>query len=167
MPLMTYYCWNRTGSRPVPDKPRQLNGNRGAEQWTLIRNIAVLQMKLIVDGVRDVVLVPVSLFAGIVSLAKSDCSAGNEFYRVMRLGKKSERWINLFGAADLLPESRPDTVKFPDGDIDAMVSRVENFVIDEYRKGGVTKQAKERLDKAIASLHKLALGKRRQESSED
>ena len=37
-----------------------------------------------------------------------------------------------------------------------MVSRVENFVVDEYRKGGVTKQAKERLDKAIDSLHKLA-----------
>ena len=51
-------------------------------------------------------------------------------------------------------------MKFPDGDIDAMVSRVESFVVDEYRKGGVTQQAKERLDRAIDSLHKMASGKR-------
>ena len=133
----------------------------GRDRWALIRDIAVLQVKLIVDGLRDLILVPISLVAGIVSLAKSNTGSDSEFYDLLRLGKKSERWINLFGAADQLPVSAHDYVNFPDEDIDALVSRVESFVVDEYRKGGVTKQAKERLDRAITSLHKLAPRKAR------
>jgi hypothetical protein len=45
-----------------------------------------------------------------------------------------------------------------------MVSRVESYVVDEYRRGGVTAQAKERLDKALDLVHKKA---RRQMRRED
>ncbi len=126
------------------------------DRWTLIRDIAVLQVKLIVDGVRDLVLVPISLVAGIMSLAKSETGADSSFYDLLRLGKKSEHWINLFGAAERFPDPERNQIAFPEDDIDAMVSRVESFVVDEYRKGGVTQQAKERLDRAIDSLHKMA-----------
>jgi hypothetical protein len=130
------------------------------DRWALLRDIAVLQVKLVVDGARDLVLVPISLVAGLISLAKANFGSDNEFYELMRLGKRSERWINLFGAADQLPPAERDFMQFPDGDIDAVVSRVESFVVDEYRKGGVTQQAKERLDRAIDSLHKMASRKR-------
>ena len=136
------------------------------DRRTLIRDIAILQVKLIVDGLRDFVLVPISLVAGIMSLAKAQTGADSDFYDLLRLGKKSERWINLFGAVDKMPDPERDSINFPDGDIDAMVSRVESFVVDEYRKGGVTQQAKERLDRAIDSLHKLALGKGRRDRDE-
>ncbi len=129
------------------------------DRWSLIRDIAVLQVKLLVDGARDVLLVPISMIAGIVSLAKGNLGSDNEFYELMRFGKRSERWINLFGAVDQLPPAEHDFMTLPDTDIDAMVSRVESFVIDEYRKGGVTQQAKEKLDRAMDSLHKLATGK--------
>lgn len=145
----------------MPNELQSENTDNAPDRWTLIRDIAVLQVKLIVDGLRDLILVPVSLVAGIISLAKSDTGAGNEFYELLSLGRKSERWINLFGAADQVPASGHDYVNFPDEDIDALVGRVESFMVDEYRKGGVTKQAKERLDKAIDSLHKLASGKGR------
>ena len=145
----------------MQDEPQaELTGD-GQDRWALIRDIAVLQVKLVVDGARDLVLVPISMIAGIISLAKSNFGSDNEFYELMRVGKKSERWINLFGAADQLPETERDIMKLPNTDIDAMVSRVESFVVDEYRKGGVTQQAKERLDRAIDSLHKLASGKNR------
>ena len=36
--------------------------------WTLIRDAAVLQVKLVVDGLRDFLLVPASLIAAIASL---------------------------------------------------------------------------------------------------
>ena len=130
--------------------------DRQSGRWTLIRDIGVLQLKLIVDGLHDLVLVPISLVAGVVSLAKSGRGGGTEFYDLLRLGRKSERWINLFGAADNSPSVEDEDVEFSNADIDGLVSRVESFVIDEYRKGGVTKQAKVGLDKAIDSLHKFA-----------
>ncbi len=145
----------------MQDQPQTETTADEQDRWALIRDIAVLQVKLIVDGVRDLVLVPISMIAGIISLVKSNPGSDNEFYELLRLGKKSEHWINLFGAADQRPTADGDFMKLPDTDIDAMVSRVESFVVDEYRKGGVTQQAKERLDRAIDSLHNLASRKDR------
>jgi len=151
----------------MPQEPETSDTNEETDRWTLIRDIAVLQVKLIVDGLRDLVLVPISLIAGIISLLKSDKNAGNEFYSLLRAGKKSEHWINLFGAADRMPTPEHDYVNFPDEDIDGMVRRVESFVVEEYRRGGVTRQAKERLDKAIDSLHELASGKKKDRTGKD
>lgn len=42
------------------------------------------------------------------------------------------------------PESIPD--------LDALVSRVETFLVNEYNNGGVTAQAKARMDAALDPL---------------
>lgn len=126
------------------------------DRWTLARDIAVLQVKLIVDGLRDFLLVPVSLVAGIVSLIKHDNEPSNEFYDLLRLGRRSERWINLFGAAEKIhgPSAHDDNI-LPD-DLDTMVNKVESYVVEEYKKGDVPKQAKDQIDRAIDTLQKLA-----------
>ena len=123
--------------------------------WTLVRDIAVLQVKLIVDGLRDLILVPASLIAGIVSLSKTkDGKPGTEFYSLVSVGKQSERWINLFGAIKNAPPEVVDEYNFGNADIDEIVSRVESFVVDEYKRGGVSAQAKERIDKAMRAMQR-------------
>lgn len=123
--------------------------------WTLVRDIGVLQVKLIIDGLRDLVLVPASLVVGIVSIAKTrNGIPGTEFYKLVSLGKQSEHWINLFGAVDNAPPEVVETMPFGDSDIDEIVSRVETFVVDEYKRGGVTAQAKARIDKALAKMQR-------------
>ena len=123
--------------------------------WTLIRDIAVLQVKLVVDGLRDLILVPTSLITGIVSLAKTkDGMPGTEFYRLVSVGRQSERWINLFGAMENAPAEIVEELHFGEADIDALVARVESFVVDEYQRGGVTRQAKDRFEKAIEAMRR-------------
>jgi hypothetical protein len=124
------------------------------DRWTLVRDIAVLQVKLVVDGLRDFILVPVSMIAGIISLFKMGDKSESEFYNLLRIGRKSERWINLFGAAERVPAPANERDHFPEEDIDALVGRVESYVIDEYKKGGVTKQAKEHLDQLLSSVNR-------------
>jgi len=136
----------------------------GPDRWTLIRDVAVFQIKLLFDGFRDLLLLPISLITGIVSLVKGGRKPSSEFYDLLRIGRRSERWINLFGAASHLHGPPSDEDRFPVEDVDEMVSRVEAYVVDEYRRGGVTAQAKERLDKALDLVHKKA---RRQQSRED
>ena len=135
----------------------------GPDRWTLIRDVAVFQIKLLFDGFRDLLLLPISLITGIVSLVKGGREPSSEFYDLLRIGRRSERWINLFGAASHLHGPPSDEDRFPVEDVDEMVSRVESYVVDEYRRGGVTAQAKERLDKALDLLHRKA----RQKSGED
>jgi len=123
--------------------------------WTLIRDLAVLQVKLIVDGFRDVVLLPASLIAAALSLGRSENGVpGPQFYRLLAVGKQSEHWINLFGALENAPDGIDESSAFGDKGIDDIVSTVESFVVEEYRRGGVTAQAKSRIDEALEKMRK-------------
>lgn len=124
------------------------------DRWTLTRDIAVLQVKLIVDGLRDFILVPVSMIAGIISLFSRSESRDNDFYRLLRLGRRSEKWINLFGAADRVPAADDEHVNFPQEDIDSLVKRLEDIVVDEYRTGGVTRQARDHFEQLLSSARR-------------
>ena len=127
----------------------------GAERWVMLRDLGVLQVKLIVDGLRDLVLVPLSLVAGVVSLASSkDNRPGPQFYQLLTWGKQSEVWINLFGAVENSPEKIQQSTPFGERDIDDIVGRLESFVVDEVKRGGVTTQAKERLDKILDAVQR-------------
>jgi len=163
---MAYHIRPRDGAPIVDENSSQIEDDPIPDRWTLIRDILVLQLKLVVDGLRDFILVPISLVVGIVSLVKSGDAVGSEFYQLLRTGRRSERWINLFGAAERVygPSGADD--RFPTEDIDEMVSRVESFVVDEYSQGGVTRQAKNQLDRALDSLHKLAHRKRNRKAEE-
>lgn len=95
----------------------------------LLRQAAVLQLKLVADGLRDALLIPVSLVAAAVGLLRGgdDCDA--EFRRVIDLGRRSERWINLFGHEEpLVPGSAV-------GSIDQVLDRVEAIVVEQRRSG--------------------------------
>ena len=85
---------------------------------TLIRDVAVFQFKLIVDGLRDLVLVPASLVVGLISLMSSkDGVPGSQFYHLLGLGKQSEHWINLFGALQNAPPDMAQPQPFKNTDI--------------------------------------------------
>ena len=124
-------------------------------RWTLIRDVAVLQVKLIVDGLRDLILVPLSLVAGIVSLASGEKGVpGTQFYRLLAVGKQSERWINLFGALENAPPDLEQSTPFPDANMDEIVGKIEAFVVNEEKRGGMTAQARERFEKAIDAMQR-------------
>lgn len=126
-----------------------------AERWTLLRDLGVLQVKLIVDGLRDLILVPASLVAGIISIASGkDGRPGPQFYQLLAWGKESELWINLFGAVKNSPEAIAQPRPFGDRDIDDIVGRLEAFVVDEAKRGGLTSQAKARLDKILDAVQR-------------
>lgn len=134
----------------LPESPQETS-----VRWNLVRDIAVFQGKLLVDGLRDLVLVPASLIAGIMSLASgSDGQPGTQFYRLLAVGKNSERWINLFGALRNAPPDLEHLEPFPYVDLDEIVGKIEDFVVDEQKRGGMTAQARERLEKALAAMQR-------------
>ena len=126
-----------------------------APRWTIIRDLAVLQVKLIVDGFRDLVLLPTTIIAAAISLLRSDNGKpGPEFYQLLAAGKRSEQFINLFGALRNAPADLGTEDIGGGAEMDDIVSRVESFVVDEYKRGGVTAQAKSRIDTALDRLRR-------------
>ena len=141
--------------------------NDTVDRWTLVRDIGVLQVKLIVDGLRDLLLVPASLIAGLMSLLSSDTERpGPYFYQLLDLGKQSEQWINLFGALQNAPAGLRQVEPFPKADMDELVGRLETFMIDEHKRGGITAQAKNRFDTAL-NAYRQKRGESRKGASED
>lgn len=135
----------------------------GIDNWTVFRDAAVFQVKLVIDGFRDLVLIPASFVAALMSLASGrDGRPGPHFYRLLGAGKRSERWIDLFAAYRSAPAEVVDKPRESESSMDDVVQRIESFVVEEYRRGGVTKQAKDRIDGAIDALKR----KRRQDYPE-
>ncbi len=66
----------------------------------IIRDLLIFQFKLWLDGVKDVVLSPLSVVAGGLDLLFGPRPTGYRFYRVLRFGERFDLWLNLYGAAE-------------------------------------------------------------------
>ena len=128
----------------LPEPPEQ------PDRRTLVRDVLVFQFKLVVDGLRDFFLVPVAFFAGLLSFVNTkDGVPGPQFYNLLQLGKQSEEWIDLFGAMRNAPPEIRGRANFPEENMDQLLERIETFVVNEEKRGGITAQARERLERAL------------------
>jgi len=130
--------------KPDGDQPRPVN------RWRLIRDAVQFQIKLAIDGLRDLVLMPLSALGALLSLLGAR-DTPLEFYNIVRWGKRTERAINLFSAADPAPR---DLQTKQATSVDALLERVESLVVEQYRKGGITAQAKDAIDRALDAAGK-------------
>ncbi|HEX8693907.1 MAG TPA: hypothetical protein VF746_15905 [Longimicrobium sp.] len=68
----------------------------------LVRDAAIFYVKLLLDGLKDVVLIQVGLLAFCVDLIFMLFTGRRRsrfFYSVLALGEKIDLWLNLYGAA--------------------------------------------------------------------
>ena len=75
-------------------KPEQVHHET---RFRLIWQVLLFQFKLAADGLRDLLLVPISLGAGILGLLAGGDQPDQYFRRLQRFGRKTDIWINLFG----------------------------------------------------------------------
>lgn len=119
-------------------------------RWALMRDVGVFQLKLLLDGFRDAMLLPVSLFIALFDLLGVGPRAGRQFYVLLEWGRRTEYWINLFGATDHVRELAPS----PRPGVDTLVDRLERLVVQEYERGGITASTKDAVDRALDGLTK-------------
>jgi len=122
-----------------------MNSTNQSPRITLIRETAILQLKLIADGFRDAVLIPISLLAALVGLLRGGEDCDREYRRLIKLGRRSERWINLFG------HQQPLGLSHPAGSMDKILNQVESIVMDQYKKGRSTTETRAAVRKAMKS----------------
>jgi hypothetical protein len=65
----------------------------------VIRDLLIFQMKLVIDGVKDLVLIQLSVVAAVFDLLFSRRGRPSLFYGVMRLSERFDLWLNLNAAA--------------------------------------------------------------------
>lgn len=114
-------------SAPDSESPQQVARPDNA---TIIRDAIVFQAKLLVDGLRDAILIPISFGAAIISILLPG-RRGLLFYDVVRVGRRSERWIDLFVAAERVYPDRGDDASL--AGLDDLLEQVEDQLRSQYR----------------------------------
>lgn len=120
-----------------------MNNEKRNPRIDLIRDTAVLQLKLVADGFRDAMLIPISIVAAFVGFLRGGQDCDREFRRVIELGRRSERWINLFG------HQPPLGTEHPAGSMDIILSQVEAIVLEQYKKGKSASETRSAVRKAM------------------
>lgn len=118
----------------------------------LIRRSIMLQLKLIVDGVRDFLLVPVALVATLAGLLRGGDDPSREFNRVIELGRATDEWIDLFG----VHQAAREAADVPDGaqgasprNLEEWANRAEAAIQKEINSGELSEQAARALRRAM------------------
>ena len=89
----------------------------------LVRAVALLQLKLLLNAGRDLVLIPVALVAALLDLIQIKTQAPQYFRMTLKLGEHSDRWIDVW--SDPLDERAAQREN-----IDTLLARVEDAVRD-------------------------------------
>lgn len=126
------------------------------EHWKFLRDVAVFQLKMLLDNLRDFALMPVSLGAALIDLIFKGQRQGSLFYQVLKWGAHSERVIDVYSAIE---EHEKPNVN-PDYTIDAVISRLEGVLARECAKGGTAASVKSAMDRTIAQIQIETTGPR-------
>ena len=120
-------------------------------RWKLIRDVLVFQAKMMIEGLRDVALVPLTLLAGAFGLLFGRERPERIFHDVLRLGHRFDTWLNLFAPAG--KRAPPEALgSGEEPTIDQYFERIEHKLLEQHGHGGLTRSARETVDDWLDSL---------------
>jgi hypothetical protein len=89
----------------------------------LVKSVALMQLKLLLGAARDLALSPITLAAAALDLLRIKTHEPEYFRRTMKIGERTEEWIDLWSAAREPGEPSRENV-------DALLANLEQAVRD-------------------------------------
>lgn len=138
--------------------------------WPLLGRLISFQFKLIMDGLRDLLLSPISIVFVLYGIVFQRQHPEKYFNRLLRFGRKSDGFINLFEEhngpsivkTDHVPLDPRNTslseksVNLRSKTSDDYVKKLEELILTEYNKGGFITGIKHGTDDLLEKLQKKA-----------
>ena len=106
----------------------------------LVWDVIVFQFKLAADGLRDVALVPISLVAALAGLLIGGSRPAHYFHQVLKFGRRTEHWINLFG------------YRRRGGTSDDIIRPIQDRVFEEAENNPWLQKAGSKIDKTLDNV---------------
>lgn len=123
-----------------------------SSRWGFLRDVAVFQLKLVLDGLRDALLIPLSIAAAVADLLVPGPEDGGLFYRLVRLGRRSEAFIDLFEVARRDAAHEIGAAEVGEGGVDELLRPIEAYLLEQERRGGLTAAAREKVDRLLDAV---------------
>ena len=136
---------------PAPPPPPHVS------RWRIIKDLVSFQIKLTLEGLKDILLVPLSLAAAALGLLVSGPDRGRHLRNVMRLGRGYDEWIQLYSALDRDPDAKRERdqgapAPGQDTNLDAYLGRLQRALAKHSRQGRLPTRARVAIERAIDVL---------------
>ena len=149
--------------------------------WALIGRLITFQFKLAMDGLRDLLLSPVSIGFVLYGILVQREQPDKYFRRLMRFGRDSDHFINLFEEKQETLGPKPDIDEIDKEMVlssanvadsrtvtsDDYVKKLESLILSEYKKGGFITELKHGTDGILEKLQSKAEKRRQKKSGTD
>ncbi len=122
----------------------QSTDGRAQRRFALAYEVLLFQFKLLADGVRDVLLSPLSIGAALLGLIVGGDEPAVYFRKLQRLGRRSDLWINLFGQFRHGPTA------------DRFAEPLKERLSEEYQRGGWLSRGATKLNEALDEANRRA-----------
>jgi hypothetical protein len=134
----------------LPEAGTVIEKDETLSRGALLRRLVIFQVKLFTDGLRDLVLSPISFTAAAMGILFGGRNPHGLFDRLMHAGHLTDGWIDLFGH-----HSR-------EGDgpcLENLIDEVETALRNDHARGGLTAEAERRLRTLARELRRRASGR--------
>ena len=124
---------------------RRRRGSVRAPRNVVVRDFAIFQVKLLLDGFKDVALSALSLGALVIDLLSGGGSRPRVFYSVLAISERFDLWLNLSGAVSRLEEEELDEDGLfgaSEAGSDTLLGKMEELV----RGGDLPRHLREKLE---------------------
>lgn len=118
-----------------------------------IRDFAIFQMKLLIDGLKDAAVFTMSFVAFGVDLVFRRHGRNRLFYKMMRVSERFDLWLNLHGAAEGADEMDDGLFGASEAGSDTLLGQIEQLVRGgDGSPPGVGEMAPTPLDEGVVRL---------------
>ncbi|HSG49559.1 MAG TPA: hypothetical protein VLA43_17190, partial [Longimicrobiales bacterium] len=116
---------------PRDHRPARTPRRITARRRVVVRDFAIFQLKLFLDGLKDLALSGLSLGALVLDLLSGGGRKPRLFYSVLAMSERFDLWLNLSGAVSRLEEEELDDEGLfgaSEAGSDSLLGKVEEMV---------------------------------------
>lgn len=121
-----------------------------ATRGVTIRDFLIFQLKLVLDGLKDLVVFNLSIAAIVLDIISGKGKRPRLFYSVLRASERFDHWINLHGVVERLGDEDNE-----DGLFGASKAGSDNLLgqVEKLVRGGDTPRAKRKRNDRADDTH--------------
>jgi hypothetical protein len=128
---------------PPPQPPLSPRDAR----WQFLRDVAVFELKLMLNNLHNFFQVPLTLGVAVFDLVFKHGEEGSRFYWLVEQGRLIDDHIDIYSIID-----HRERGLNKDYTVDTVLKRLESVIVREYEKGGTAASIKNAVDRAFDEM---------------
>ncbi len=99
------------------------------DRWVVLRDLVIFQIKLGLEGLKDLVVAQISIGAAVLDLLLPTGRRGQRLYSVMRGAERFDNWLSLYGATEAAGAHEDGLFGVSRAGSDSLLGKLEELVL--------------------------------------